>query len=69
MDALAAYYSDDALIAEFNIPRDYVNGFKFYLAEDSVFTNALKAGNAKAIGHLIGERALQYLSLISEEDE
>ncbi|MGV3460037.1 MAG: hypothetical protein ACO1N9_06240 [Flavobacterium sp.] len=69
MDALSAYYSDDALVTEFNIPSDYVQGFKFYLAEDQQFTNALKAGNAKTIGYLLGERALQYLSLLSEEKE
>lgn len=67
MDALSTYYSDDALTIEFNIPADFVNGFKFYLAEDQIFTNALKAGNAKNIGHLLAERAMHYLNLIQEE--
>ena len=69
IDALAGYYSDDELVSQFNIPTDYVQGFKFYLAEDTVFTNALKTGNAKTIHHLLSERAMQYLSLISGEKE
>lgn len=69
IDTLSAYYSDDALINEFNIPREYVNGFKFYLAEDQQFTAVLKGGNAKTIGYLLSGMAMQYLTLLAEEKE
>jgi len=69
VDALSSYYSDDVLVGEFNIPPDYVQGFKFFLAEDKHFTTVLKGGNAKTIGYLLGEKALEYLTLLAEEKE
>jgi hypothetical protein len=69
IDGLSAYFNDDILISEFNIPKDYVQGFKFFLADDKHFTTVLHGGNIKTIGYLLSEKAMEYLSLLAEEKE
>jgi hypothetical protein len=60
-------YTNEEIIAKFNIPPDYVKGFLFYAAENKYIADALKAGNKERITFLMTGLAQHYLKLLNDE--
>ncbi len=60
-------YTEDEIVNKFDIPKEYVNGFIFYIVEDSEFATVLKEGNTERAKFLMATLALKYLTLIKGE--
>lgn len=60
-------FEDTFFTNKLKIPLEYVKGFQFYIAEDTEYSNALKAKNKTLAQFKMGELALKYLDLISEK--
>ena len=58
-------YSEEELINEFHIPREYVRGFIFYIIEDNNFVAALNENSTKT-DLLLVELSVKYLEMIKE---
>jgi hypothetical protein len=56
-------YSEEELIATYHIPKEHINGFLYYVAEDKEFVTALKAKNKQYIDFLMMELSKKYLKL------
>lgn len=64
---IEALYTNEEIIAKFNIPPDYVKGFLFYAADNKYLAQALKAGNKERIAFLLAGLAENYLKLLNDE--
>lgn len=62
-EKIAGIYSEDKFIDELRIPKEYVEGFVFYLIEDVAFVEALKANNPKT-DILLVDLSVKYLELL-----
>ncbi|PZR21945.1 MAG: hypothetical protein DI539_06675 [Flavobacterium psychrophilum] len=60
-------YSEEELTANYNIPKEQVNGFLFYLAENEEFAVAVKGKNKSYIDFMVAELAKKYLRLQQED--
>lgn len=67
MDKINYIYTEDELITKFNIPKEYVRGFVFYLVEDPNFARALNDKNETMIRFLMSGLSGRYLELINNE--
>lgn len=67
MASISALYPDDHIVAEFNIPAEYVKGFLFYAAENIHIAKALKDNNTELAKKFISQLALKYLNLLNDE--
>ncbi|MGL4582064.1 MAG: hypothetical protein ACRCVU_03670 [Flavobacterium sp.] len=61
--------SEEKLIKEYSIPKDYVNGFAYYVATDDLMSSYLSATvpDVKRVSSLTGELALEFIQLIYEK--
>jgi hypothetical protein len=60
-------YTEEELISKFNIPKEYVRGFVYYLVEDANFARALLNKNETMARFLMSGLAGKYLELINDE--
>lgn len=60
-------YSEEEIIANYNVPKELVNGFVYYLAEDKEFVGALRTKNKAYMDFLITELSKKYLKLQNEK--
>lgn len=60
---LQGLYTEDEIIANYNIPKEKVSGFVYYLAEQEDFVAALKAKNKTYADFLLMELSKKYLKL------
>lgn len=67
MDRINNIYSEEDIVREFKIPKDYVRGFIFYVAEDSEFDANMKASNTTKAKFLMTGLAEKYLKIIANE--
>lgn len=63
---LDGVFDEQFYTEEMMIPAEYVKGFKYYLIEDSDFTNALLAKNKTLMRYLIPRLAVNYNQIINE---
>lgn len=63
VDNIRGLYSEEEIITNYNIPKEMVNGFIYYLAENKNFAMALKAKNKPQTDFLMAELSKQYLKL------
>jgi len=56
-------YNEEQLIRDYKIPRELVNGFIYYLAENEDYVRAVKAKNKAYIDFLTMELSKKYLKL------
>lgn len=67
MDKINNIYTEEDIVTEFKIPKEHVQGFVFYVAEDAEFTAAMKAKNDTMAKFLMTGLAVKYLKLITNE--
>lgn len=67
MDRINNIYSEEDIVREFKVPKEYVQGFVFYVAEDSDFVTSMKAKNTTMAKFLMTGLAEKYLKLIDNE--
>lgn len=60
-------YSEEDIVTTFRIPKEYVQGFVFYVAEDPDFAASMKAKNTTMAKFLMTDLAVKYLKLITDE--
>lgn len=57
------YFDDEYIVKTLHIPEEYVEGFVYYVVEDTGFTSAMKAKNKTQATFLIHQLAVEYLQL------
>lgn len=62
-DKTAGFFTKEYIMNTLKIPEDYVEGFLFYIVEDSRFTNEMKNENKTMATFILGELADEYLKL------
>jgi len=67
MSKIDYIYTEEDLITKFDIPKDYVRGFVFFLAEDANFARAIKDKNETMAKFLISGLRGKFLELIKDE--
>jgi len=60
-------YTEEELITKFNIPKEYVRGFVYYVVEDANFSRAIKNKNETMARFLMSGLSGKYLELIKDE--
>lgn len=63
LEELHSDFSDSYLIDKLNIPREYINGFMYYIVERESFIKIYKTNNKTAIEFLLIELSVEYLKL------
>jgi hypothetical protein len=69
MRLVSVLFSEDFFIKKFNIPREYVEGFKYYIVEDRSVVSALTEKNKPMLEFLISAIAIKYNEIIACENE
>ncbi len=60
-------YTEDEITQEYKIPKEYVNGFMFYVAEDAGIANYIKFKNNLGLKDRLYELSVLYLDSINNE--
>ncbi|WP_242651179.1 hypothetical protein [Myroides marinus] len=62
--------SEEKLIKDYSIPKDYVNGFAYYVATDELMSSYLNATvpDSNKVTSYTGELALNFIQLINEKE-
>jgi hypothetical protein len=53
----------------FKIPKEYVDGFKFYVVEDIDLAQAIQTKNKTRVTFLLGEIAQEFLNFLNNEEK
>jgi len=56
-------FNEDEITSQYGIPKEHVDGFLYYLAENKDFAVILKQGNKQYIDFMMMEQAKAYLKL------
>jgi len=67
LDKINYVATKEELMTEYKIPEEYINGFVFYLVEDTEFAKAINTGNDKLARFLMTGLSVKYLKLIGNE--
>ena len=59
-------FEDSYFISQLKIPKEYVDGFKYYIIEESKFVTAINLKNKISAKFIMSELAVKYLDLIQE---
>jgi hypothetical protein len=65
LESLKSDFSDSYLIDKLSIPKDYINGFLYYIVERENFIRIYKTNNKSAIEFLLIELSVEYLKLLN----
>ena len=63
IDVTADYYQKEYFTDVLKIPVDYVDGFLFYVVENSRFVTAMKDKNKTMATFILSELAVEYLKI------
>ena len=63
IDATSDYYQKEYFTDVLKIPEDYVDGFLFYIVENSRFVMAMKDKNKTMATFILSELAVEYLKI------
>jgi len=66
---IANLFDENYFLFRLKIPREYIKGFQFYIVENTSFVSTLQSKNKSMITFLIGELALKYNTIISDEKQ
>lgn len=69
LEELNSDFSDSYLIDKLNIPREYINGFMYYIVEKESFIKIYKTNNKTATEFLLIELSVEYLKLKNLNDD
>lgn len=67
MEKINYIYTEEELVSKFNIPKEYVRGFVYFVVEDANFSRALKEMNETMAKFLMAGLSGKYLELIKDE--
>jgi hypothetical protein len=68
IDKTADYYQKEYFVNTLKIPEDYVQGFLFYVVENSRFVTAMKDKNKEMASFVLSELAVEYKKMNQLED-
>jgi hypothetical protein len=69
LEELNSDFSDSYLIDKLNIPREYINGFMYYIVERESFIKIYKTNNKTATEFLLIELSVEYIKLKNLNDD
>lgn len=61
------FYTEEEIISECKIPKEYVDGFLYYGVEDAKLTEVLRVKDTGGAKLRLSELALKYLDIIKDE--
>lgn len=67
LEKLDDYFDETYYLESLDIPKDYVNGFKYYIVSDEEFSKALDQNNKTALEVSIIKLAEKYKGLLADE--
>ena len=62
-------FEDVVFTDTFKIPKEYVDGFKFYVVEDIDLAQAIQTKNKTRVTFLLGEIAQEFLNFLNNEEK
>ena len=69
MQQITDLFDEEYFLTNLKIPREYIKGFQFYIVENTSFVSTLRSKNKSMITFLIGELALKYNKISSDEKQ
>jgi hypothetical protein len=66
---LESYFEDAFFINSLRIPKEYVNGFKFYVVEDINLAEALTSKNKVRATFILGELSQEFLTYLNSYEK
>ncbi|RAR47812.1 hypothetical protein [Flavobacterium lacus] len=60
-------FEESVFTDTFKMPKEYVNGFKFYVVEDVDLAQAIQVKNKSRVTFLLGELAQDFLNFLNNE--
>ena len=66
---LESYFEDAFFINSLKIPKEYVNGFKFYVVEDINLAEALTSKNKVRATFILGELSQEFLTYLNSYEK
>ena len=67
MNNITESFQDSFFIDKLKIPKDYVNGFKYFIIDDKHLIEAINSKNKSLATFLMSELAVKYLKLLNEK--
>jgi len=67
MNNITELFQDSFFIDKLKIPKDYVNGFKYFIIDDKQLIEAINSKNKSLATFLMNELAVKYLKLLNEK--
>lgn len=67
LEKIDSYFDENYFTENLEIPKDYVNGFKYYIVGDQEFAKALDGNNKLAMEASIIKLAEKYKALLADE--
>lgn len=67
MNNITELFQDSFFIDKLKIPKDYVNGFKYFIIDDKHLIEAINSKNKSLATFLMSELAVKYLKLLNEK--
>jgi hypothetical protein len=64
LEQLKSDFSESYLMDKLNIPKNYINGFLYYVVEKESFMKIYKTNNKTATEFLLSELSVKYLTII-----
>lgn len=68
IDKLNGLFNEDEITELFKIPKEYVQGFLFFVAEDPTFATSISSKNLAMAHFLMSGMAVKYLELIKNNE-
>lgn len=68
IDKLNGLFNEDEITELFKIPKEYVQGFLFFVAEDPTFATSMSSKNLAMAQFLMSGMAVKYLELIKNNE-
>lgn len=67
MEKIENIYTEEELVSECNIPKEYARGFVFYAVEDATLTAALTLKDNGGAKLRLSELAIKYIDILKDE--
>lgn len=68
IDKLNGLFNEDEITEQFKIPKEYVQGFLFFVAEDPAFVTSMTSKDVVMVKFLMSGMAVKYLELIKNNE-
>jgi len=66
-EKISSNYEENHFTETLKIPKEYIDGFKYYLIENEKFNEAIMNKNKNLATFLMGETAVEYLKTINQK--